>query len=132
MWLTIGAVALLAGVISFVTFARLSIEFTGGIQLQTMQEITQDDVETLREALATDGIVINEITTNTENDIATLLIKLNITDEQVQSTLDTLETQLITQNTIESQDDIISLSFIGPSIGDYIKRSAIRALAIGV
>jgi len=45
---------------------------------------------------------------------------------------DTLRKVLVDDAHLVSEDDIVSLSLIGPSIGDYMKKSAVSALIIGL
>jgi len=62
-----------------------------------------------------------------------VLIKTRLgTDDEVAVLTNVLQTTLVSKGVVASEDGIKSLSIIGPSIGDYMKKSARDALIVGI
>lgn len=53
-------------------------------------------------------------------------------DEQIELVTSTVEEQLLASKTISGKEDILELAVIGPSIGEYMKRSAQYAIGFGL
>lgn len=53
-------------------------------------------------------------------------------DEQVSKLSSSIQETLKQKSFISSADDILEQSVIGPSMGDFVKRSAIKAIIIGL
>jgi preprotein translocase SecF subunit len=132
MWLGIGAVVMAVSLGLFFSNLNFSIEFTGGIQVQTSTPLDAASADTIETALNAQNLVIQDTSISQSDDISTLLIKLLVDDSEVESALEIIKSTLIEQGHIQTEDDIVSLSFIGPSIGDYIRKSAVTALILGV
>lgn len=133
LWLSLGLV--LVGVSRWLFFShmKLSIEFTGGVQVHTTNTIEQLVVENALKTMATDNDRrLDDISTSISDNGTDLLLKMQLRDDQVAAALDAVKDTLVTSQAIDNEGQIDSLTFIGPSIGDYIKKSAIWALVIGV
>lgn len=62
-----------------------------------------------------------------------VLIKTRLgTDDEVAVLTNVLQTTLVSKDVVSSEEGIRSLSIIGPSIGDYMKKSARDALIVGI
>ena len=132
--ISIGFVVLIAGIALFVTNLRLSIQFTGGIEMVVdANDINQTVVDEVTNDLTAAWYEDFATTAWQKDQYASLLIQTRLNDsEQIDGVTTLLELTLIEQWVISSWDDILELAIIGPSIGDYIKSSAQTALIVWV
>jgi preprotein translocase subunit SecF len=142
LWLTIGLIAVIISLRSFFTHFRLSIQFTGGMELKVINlqniENVKTTITTLLEqkqignpevTVSTKELILN----NTATKITSLLITLPNNDEAALGELSQfLGEGLIKSQHIKSNNEILETSVIGPSVGDYMKSSALWALVVGL
>ena len=123
-----------ASALLFVFNYRLSIEFTGGIELKLNQVQNQEMlVSSLKENLTTQGFEKPQVNIEQEGEITDLLISLPFNDdEQVKEISSSINKLLIEQGFIKNQDDIIGSALNGPSISSYMKSGAINAIIVGL
>ncbi|USN56244.1 MAG: hypothetical protein H6766_04125 [Candidatus Peribacteria bacterium] len=133
LWLGLGVVLVAVSWWLFFSNVKLSIEFTGGVQVHTTNEIEQSAVEGALTTMATDNSwKLEDVSTSVSENGTDLLLKMQLDDSQVAAALDAVKETLVTSQAIADEGQIDSLTFIGPSIGDYIKKSAVWALGIGI
>lgn len=130
-WLAIGAVVAAASRLLFARGAKPSIEFTGGVQVETNQSIDASAEQALKTMAQQNDRKLEDIVIRDNSQGSSLLLKMNLEDAQVAPALDAVK-KTLTSGTAITEANIEQLSFIGPSIGDYIKKSAIQALIIGI
>lgn len=113
---------------------RLSIQFTGGIEMVVdANQISEDVVNQVTNALTDAWYSDFTATAGKKDDYSSLLIQTRLNDsEQIDGVTELLESTLTAQWVIQSWDDILELAIIWPSIGDYIKSSAQTALIVGM
>ena len=123
-----------ASALLFVFNYRLSIEFTGGIELKLNQVQNQEMlVSSLKENLTAQGFEKPQVNIEQEGEITDLLISLPFNDdEQVKEISSSINKLLIEQGFIKNQDDIIGSALNGPSISSYMKSGAINAIIVGL
>jgi preprotein translocase SecF subunit len=116
--------------VSFFMFQRYSIQFTGGIEMKLdTPTIDQSVAQNVWTALQAAGITPGQITVWTKDSYATLLVQLALqSDDQVQQVTDVVKKTLTDSWVITTADSILEQSIIGPSIWEYMKRSATLAL----
>jgi preprotein translocase subunit SecF len=126
LWLSLGTVLVVVSWLLFFSTMKLSIEFTGGVQVHTTNQINSSLVEDSLTIMANDNDRnLQDVSTNIDDDGSDILLKMQLDDSQVSPALDAVRETLIMSQAITDESQIDSLTFIGPSIGDYIKRSAI-------
>ena len=124
---------LVAGsLILFLVNARLSIEFTGGIELKLDQVQNEENLSAaLQESLVTAGFEQPQINIEQNETSTSLLVSLPFeNDEQVKEVSAAVNTILVDQWFISSSDAIIWSSLNGPSVSSYMKSTALNAIVI--
>ncbi len=109
---------------------RLSIEFTGWAQAKIANLSWADRLDKdLKNYLQAQGYKDVEVGVAKESAYYTVLIKATIPQDQdaIQFS-DMVKGFLLSHEYIQSPDDILSFSLVGPSIGDYMKKSAVKAI----
>ena len=114
----------------FFTNLRLSIEFTGGIQAQLAQINNVDSLKTdLQDFLQQKGLKDVEVGIAKEKNYYNLLIKVQIPqDKDAMQISDSIKWFLLSKWYVKDSNDILSFALVGPSIGDYMKKSAVKAI----
>ncbi|GHW02954.1 hypothetical protein AGMMS50249_7400 [candidate division SR1 bacterium] len=123
----------ICGLFFFLLNAKFSEEFTGGVSISL---ISQSSPESLQIALH-NFLDKNNYPTTISIDQAgdTLTIKMNATldsDAQVAELSDMVKQFLLDEKIVNSTDEIIGQVVIGPSVGEYMKTSAIQAFMAGL
>ena len=133
-WLISGAVVVAVALALFFANMRLSIQFTGGMEVVVDGEIAAAEViPALEEALADKGYVDASVNVGDKDGFDSVLLQIAVADDsEVTELTNLVQSTLEEAGSISSRDDILELSIIGPSIGDYIKRTAKQAMIIGV
>lgn len=132
-WLAIGIVVMACAIYLFVSNMRFSIQFTGGMEVVLEESIEQEQVApALTERLADAGYTDFSVGVGTKDGFGRVLLQISVEDDSQVSELTELVQEVLTEtDAIATRDDILELSIIGPSIGEYIKRSAKSALIRG-
>lgn len=113
---------------------NLSIEFTGGIEVTVAsqtpaEQVKQDLTEALTQKEYEGTVQVNEQI----NGSLTIVTSLWLTqDKQVKQASDYIQSVLLEKQIIQSEDDVLGLSLIGPSIGGNIKSTTIWILLMGL
>lgn len=135
VWLGIALILMVAGILSFLNNPRRSIEFVGGISF-TVDEII--DADALEDSVATAVESIGSPSYDFTSDIVDgewtkWLLKIALDDDKVIKELtESLKQTLQSDGHITDESSLSSLSIIGPSIGDFMRRSAKRAIIVGL
>lgn len=118
---------------------NISIQFTGWLEFKIIDVQQYSGVEeSIDNVLAQQWIPKNSISLSNNqldanNNITTILIPINTSDDSVFSGLSvSIVNALISNKHISSQDQIIETSVIGPSIGAYMRSSALYAIWFGM
>lgn len=131
----VGLVVAGAAVVSFFMNMRLSIEFTGGLQM-TIDELHDKDqlTQQLNETLQAEYPGINVgVQSSPAQNTTSLLLNIDIKDDMVVQDISRMVTQtLMTNNYISSEADILSQALNGPSVSEYIKTTALTAIILGL
>ncbi len=130
MRIGIWVVAMTLWFLSFLTFQRYSIQFTGWIEMVLdAATIEQSVADSVGSSLQVAGFTPGQITVWTKDSFATLLVQLPLeSDDQVQKVTEILKQSLTDSGAIKSADNILEQSIIWPSIWEYMKQSAMWAL----
>ena len=133
-WLAISLMLMAGSIVLFVVNARLSIEFTGGIELKIAELENKDKIETaLQDGLVEQGFEKPQINIEESNTSTNLLVSLPFeNDEQVKEVSSAVNTILVNQGFIKNTNDIIGSSLNGPSVSSYMKSTAINAIVVGM
>lgn len=132
--LTLGAILLVGSWTLFFTNMRFSEEFTGWVKISIATTVDQEQLQTkltdyLQEKNYKNPNVLIENNENTAN----ISIRTEVeTDEKVNDLSKEIKEFLVNGDYIESADDIISQSITGPSVGDYMQKSAKNAIIVGL
>jgi len=131
--LTLGGTLLVASWAIFFSQMRFSEEFTGWVKITIVNtvdatKLKQDITTFLAKNNYKNSIVSIETTKNTDVSIKTKVE----TDEKVNTLSKEIKTLLLDGKYITSTNDIVSQSITGPSVGDYMQKSAKNALIIGL
>ncbi len=109
---------------------RLSIEFTGWAQAKIANLSGADRLsEDLKSYLSSQGYEDIQIGVAKEGAYHTVLIKAAIPkDQDAIQFSDMVKGFLLSHGYVKNVDDILSFSLVWPSIGDYMKKSAVKAI----
>ncbi len=132
LWLSIGAVATAISRWLFATNINLSIDFTGGLQAHIQQPLNDNVASSLEKMALANNWKLEDISIKNSETGSDLLLKMHLETEEVAKARDAVKNTLINTNAITDESQIDNLSFVWPSIGDFIKQSAINALIIGI
>lgn len=117
----------------FFTNVKYSIQFTWWVEIVVdVPTINDSMVETIKSALISQWYWEQTVSLWEKDWFASILIQTRLTgDDQVDGITTLLQETLQDSGVITSEEDILELAIIGPSIGDYIKKSAKSALLTG-
>jgi preprotein translocase SecF subunit len=133
-WLVVAWVMAFLWWLLFFSFMRYSIEFTGWLQLI----LDTNDLSSLQEQRIEAGLVAEwflptDIGLWTKDGYPTLLLQTSFASaEQISSVTSVILALLVDEGIIDSDDDILEQSVIGPSVWDYVTKSAMNALLLGM
>ena len=113
---------------------RYSIQFTGGMELVVDQDIDDDAFKTaLTDALEAKKYQDFVVGVGEKDGYESVLLQMDVgNDEQVAEVTELVQQVLFDTKTIETKDQILEMSIIGPSIGDYIRKTAKNAIVRGI
>ena len=135
LWISVGAVVMALSAILFFTNVRYSVQFTWGIEAVVDQTTIEDATYNQLETELTDAWISTEGLSVWDKDgYATILLQSRFWEDDsdtVGDVADQFQEALNTVGITQSENDLLEFSIIGPSIGDYIKKSATTALIVG-
>jgi len=102
------------GLVSFFSYQRYSIQFTGGIELVVdASQINTDLSEVLQAKLIDAGFTPGSVSIGKKDNFATVLVQMKLSDDkEVQQVTETLNNTLREQNVINSGSEILEQSII--------------------
>jgi preprotein translocase SecF subunit len=134
IWIVCAAALICASILIFILNAKFSEEFTGGVNISILSDANPDLIqERLSSYLASQGYANANVYTNQTSE--DLQIRINApleNDEKVAELSADVKNFLVSQQLIFSDDDITGQAVIGPSVGSYMKKSAVQALVAGM
>lgn len=132
LWLWIAAVIIAASWAMFFSNMRLSIQFTGGMEVVTNSEISDEVVQSIQKAVVDAWYADAMVTKGNKDGYGSILLQQRFAgNTEVEAITNLVQDTLVSQQAITSRDDILEQSVIGPSIGDYITKSAKQAIIWG-
>lgn len=130
--LGIAAVVIAVARWMFLSNMRPSIQFTGGMEVVTNTEITDEHIAWLQTALSSAGYEDFALTKGNKDGFGSVLLQQRFSgNEEVAAITELIQSTMVSDGTIATRDDILEQSVIGPSIWDYITKSAKTALIWG-
>ena len=126
-------IAITVAVASWILFffnAEFSEEFTGGVSIEFNWEINDENFnDNLVSALQEQGFP--KLQVNIDKEWESVKLKINgslDSDEKVNELSLAIPTYLMDNNIITSADDIVSQAVVWPSVWDYMRSTAVKAL----
>ena len=134
LWLSIALAVAIASWVLFFFNAEFSEEFTWGVSIEFNGEINDESFESnLVQNLQEQGFPKLQINVDKWEEAVKLKINGKLdSDEKVNELSAAIPAYLIKNEIISSADDIISQAVIGPSVGDYMRTTAVKALIFGL
>ena len=134
LWLSIALAVAVASWVLFIFNAEFSEEFTWGVSVEFNGEINDADFsENLVQNLQWQGFPKLQVNVDTEGENVKLKINWKLdSDEKVNELSAAIPTYLIENKVISSADQIISQAVVGPSVWDYMRSTAVKALIFGL
>ena len=134
IWLTIALATAIASWVLFIFNADFSEEFTWGVSIEFNGEINDENFsENLIKELQNEGFPKLQVNVDEEWESVKLKINWSLdSDEKVNELSAAIPTYLIDNNIITSSDDIVSQAVVGPSVWDYMRSTAVKALIFGL
>lgn len=112
---------------------RFSEEFTGGVKITMTGSVDEKQLKQDVETYLTANNYKNSIVSVEKWANIALSIKTKVeTDAKVNTLSTQIKTMLLDGKYIKSTSDIVSQSITGPSVGDYMQKSAKNALLVGL
>ncbi len=133
LWLTLGLVAIITSLIALINNFRLSIQFTGGMEIKYTSKEVKDIKDDLKIFLG--ELWYKDITINQENyeRYQNILIKTDVeNDSKVAELSKSIQKYLVDKKVVSGESEILESSIIGPSIWAYMQSNAIKALIYGM
>lgn len=133
MWLILSAAVAAICAFIFFKYEKLSIQFTGGMEIRVDSELPDEKVVSEVSAILEQAGYENPLVSVGQKDgYDNILMQINVDNQEkvVQLGKD-VEQYLISNGYIKDANGILEQSIIGASIGDYVKNSTIWALALG-
>lgn len=134
LWIGLALVLMITWFILFTSNTRYSEEFTWGVSIVVNNSLDGEDSSLIQDALNEKWYSDVKILLNAEEDGSTnIKIHTNVSDDaQVAILSNDLTDILVEKDMIDSNDDILSKVTTWPSVGDYMKKSAIQALVAAI
>ena len=134
IWVVCAGALALASLFIFLLNAKFSEEFTGGVNVSIISnQDTQVLENSLTNYLLTQGYPSTNIHINQQNEEMQIKINASLESDEVVAKLSSdVQNFLLSQNIVNSTEDIIGQAIIGPSVGSYMKTSAFQALIVGI
>jgi preprotein translocase subunit SecF len=112
LWLLVGAIIMTGSLWLFFTNMRLSIQFTGGMEVVVDQDINGDVfVPAMEQALSTIGYTDVVVGVGEKDGYDSVLLQIEVADDnQVSAVTDLVQDTLLTTKTIASIDNILESS----------------------
>lgn len=136
LWISFGLILMILSFFSFFLNLRYSIEFTWGIDIKLNWIVEKTKVsDSLESFFENNDVSIgkNDIEVSTYDSISDITIKTDIWDDQDMWVLsDKIKEMFVNKGFVQSNEDILEVSVIWPSIGNYMKKTARNAIIRGI
>ncbi len=135
LWLIIWAIAMWGCLMFFFTNINPSIEFTWWIKMSVDSSSNSQDIRSwlIEYSKTVSGLNLTEkdLTVTKKDNSQDILYKGSIkSDDQFNLIADAMKAWLVEKSFIPSQDKILEVSMIGPSVWEYMKNSAVKAVVL--
>lgn len=132
--LTVGWLLLIGAWTLFFMNIRLSEEFTGGVKITIAATVDEQKLnDSLTKYLIDKKYPNSNVLVQINDEETDISIRTRVeNDEKVNELSKELKTFLLEGEYISSQDQVIAQTITGPSVGDYMKKSARNALLVGL
>ncbi|MDR0369063.1 MAG: protein translocase subunit SecF [Candidatus Peribacteria bacterium] len=134
VWIVSAIGIALVSLFLFVLNAHFSEEFTGGVNVTIVSNSSEKEIETtLKNYLDDQGY--RSATVHINNQGGEMQIKINASldsDEKVAELSRDVQSFLYSQKLISSTEDVIGQAIVGPSVGSYMKTTAVEAIIVGI
>jgi len=134
LWAGIAWILVVCSAFLFYFTAQYSEEFTWGVSI-SLNSNKEDDAfqEKLENFLENQGYKDTRINVNQENEEMTIKINADLeTDEKITELSHDIQTFLLSERMINSVEELNWQTLIGPSVWDYMQKTAFKALIIGI
>lgn len=134
IWVILAICLAVCGWVIFILNANYSEEFTWWVSISINTQINADEIEKdLESFLANKNYGNTSVHVNTTDEETQIKINAALDNDDIVAQISNdISDFLITNNYIESDEDITGQTLIGPSVGDYMKTSALQALLIWI
>ena len=135
IWIVLAGGLSIASLFLFFLNAQFSEEFTGGVNISVISTPTSTATvqSKLKNFLEDQGYKGANVFINQEADTLSLKINADLeNDSKVAELSQDVKQFLTSENLITSSEDIVNQAIIGPSVGSYMKTTAIQALIVGI
>jgi preprotein translocase subunit SecF len=134
MFIIVGVIFSILWFLSFFANLRYSIQFTGGMEITIKNDVDNTTLKTaMTDAIQQAGFAKAQVSVGKKNNYDTILVQTELVgDEQVSKLSTTIQDTLKQKSFITTTDDILEQSVIWPSLGEFVKNSAIKAIVIGL
>ena len=134
IWLILAICISVWGWIVFLMTANYSEEFTGWVSVSINTEADSSEIQTnLSNFLAEKNYWKTNVHVNSTDEDVQIKINASLANDDVVAQLSTdISSFLINEWYIQSSDDIIWQALTWPSVGEYMKTTAMQALLIGL
>lgn len=132
--LTIGWLLLIGAWTLFFMNIRLSEEFTGGVKITIANTVNEQELnDNLTKYLTENKYENSNVLIEPNEETTDISIRTKVeNDEKVNELSKQLKSFLVEGEYITSSDDVIAQTITGPSVGDFMKKSARNALIVGL
>ncbi len=132
-WLAISLIVAIIGAAIFFRYQKLSIQFTGGMEIKVASQLDEQKVQSeLEDLLEKDGFQNPEVSIGQKDGYNNILLQIPVENQEKVVQLGTdIQKYLIDNGYIKDANGILEQSIIGASIGDYVKNSTLWALGLG-
>ena len=135
VWIVLAWGISIASLFLFFLNAQFSEEFTWGVNISVISKTTSTATvqEKLKNFLEDQGYKGANVSINQEDNFLSLKINASLeNDSKVAELSQDVKQFLTSENLITSSEDIISQAIIWPSVGSYMKTTALQALIVGI
>ena len=132
IWVILAVCIAAAGLLVFLMKANYSEEFTGGVSISINTETDSEEIQSnLTHFLSEKDYGKTNVHVNTTEEDTQIKINASLNSDDVVAQLSTdISDFLLDEWYITSTEDIIWQTLTGPSVGDYMKTTAMQALII--
>ena len=132
IWVILAVCIAAAGLLVFLMKANYSEEFTGWVNISINTETNSEEIQSnLTRFLAEKDYWKTNVHVNTTDEDTQIKINASLNSDDVVAQLSTdISDFLLNEGYITSTEDIIWQTLTGPSVGDYMKTTAMQALVI--